>query len=246
MYEIDQQSAVERTVGDIRTLMRVNGLGVGDPLPTEAALASHCGASRNTVREALRTLKAYGIVETRQKSGAVITDRRQDAVMNVFSFAMDLSVESFRDIQGFRQLIETSIGDRLVARIDAATIDAAARANAQMAQAADAASAAPLDFGFHRVLIDAVGNTTLSEVYRMFKPIIINAIEMGKSRDLPAAIEEHELILKALRERDALAYAFYATSHARFGMACLSETGAQSSLDPATVSQGSAQGDIGR
>ena len=60
----------------------------------------------------------------------------------------------------------------------------------------------------------------------MFKPLMIKAIEMGKARDLAAAIEEHRLILQALRDKDALAYAFHATSHARFGMECLSEEAA--------------------
>lgn len=223
MNPSDELSAVERTVGGIREFMRAGRLKVGDALPTEAELASRCGASRNTVREALRTLRAYGVVETRQRAGAVITDRRQDAVMNVFSFAMDLSAGTFRDIQSFRQIIETSIGGQLIARIDSATIDAAEAANNAMALASDAASAAPLDFAFHRVIIEAVGNETLAEIYRMFKPLMIKAIEMGKARDLPAAIEEHRLILQALRDKDALAYAFHAASHARFGMECLSE-----------------------
>ncbi|UZF94982.1 FCD domain-containing protein [Bosea sp. NBC_00550] len=143
--------------------------------------------------------------------------------MNVFSFAMDLSAGTFRDIQSFRQIIETSIGGQLIAKIDIAMIDAAEAANHAMANASDAASAAPLDFAFHRIIIDAVSNETLSEIYRMFKPLMIKAIEMGKARDLSAAIEEHRLILQALRDKDALAYAFHAASHARFGMECLSE-----------------------
>ncbi|MBA1914608.1 FadR family transcriptional regulator, partial [Escherichia coli] len=81
---------------------------LGDALPSEAELASMFGASRNTVREAIRILKAYGIVESRQKVGAVITDRRQQALMDLFSFAIDISAESFLDIQGFRRLIEVN------------------------------------------------------------------------------------------------------------------------------------------
>jgi len=225
MSQLQELSAVERAVGGIKEIMRAGQLRVGDSLPTEAELASQCGASRNTVREALRTLRAYGIVETRQRAGAILTDRRQDAVMNVFSFAMDLSAETFRDIQGFRQIIETSIGGPLIATIDAAAIEAAEAANHAMAHASDAASAAPLDFAFHRIIIDALGNRTLSEIYGMFRPLMTKAIEMGKTRDLSAAIEEHRLILQALRDKDALAYAFHAASHARFGMECLSEDG---------------------
>ena len=63
-------------------------------------------AARNTVREAIRILKAYGVVEVRPKIGAVIVNRHTDAVLDLFSFHMRLSPDTFRDIQGFRRLIK--------------------------------------------------------------------------------------------------------------------------------------------
>ncbi len=109
----DKASAVDQVVDAIRRLMRERNLGLGDALPSEIELAAMFNTSRNTVREAIRMLKAYGIVESRQKVGAVITDRRQQALMEQFSFALDISAESFLDIQGFRRLIEVNLSDLL-------------------------------------------------------------------------------------------------------------------------------------
>ena len=70
-------------------------------------------AARNTVREAIGILKAYGVVEVRPKVGAVIVNRHTDAVLDLFSFHIRLSPETFRDIQGFRRLIEIGSVDRI-------------------------------------------------------------------------------------------------------------------------------------
>ena len=70
-------SAVDRMVDLIRDLIAERGLQLGDPLPTERELGELYVASRNTVREALQVLRAYGIVETRPKVGAVLSARTQ-------------------------------------------------------------------------------------------------------------------------------------------------------------------------
>src|SRR5690606_19667292 len=100
-------SAVETVVDGIRTLIDDRNLGVGDALPSERELTEMFSSSRNTVREAMRILKAYGLVDVRPKVGAVIIDRRMDAVFDLYSFnSLDLSRQTFLDTQGFRRLIE--------------------------------------------------------------------------------------------------------------------------------------------
>src|SRR5690242_3328561 len=44
----------------------------GDKLPTEAALGASAKVSRTVVREAVASLKAEGLVETRQGAGAFV------------------------------------------------------------------------------------------------------------------------------------------------------------------------------
>src|SRR5688572_17093724 len=73
-------SAVEAVVEQLKALIDQRNLGVGDSLPSERELTEMFSSSRNTVREAMRILKAYGVVDVRPKTGAVIVDRRMDAV----------------------------------------------------------------------------------------------------------------------------------------------------------------------
>src|SRR6056297_4118287 len=50
----------------------------GDKLPTEAALAERFGVNRHTVRHAISTLVADGLVRTRRGSGAFVAARPTD------------------------------------------------------------------------------------------------------------------------------------------------------------------------
>ncbi len=213
-------SAVDQVVDSLRTLIREGGLSVGDVLPSEVDLAARLGSSRNTVREAIRILKAYGVVESRQKVGAVLTDRRQAAIMDAFSFAIDLSAETFRDVQGFRRLIEMNLGEIIVGKIPADTLADMAGFNDQMALATDPLQAAQLDYAFHKALIDAAGNRTLSEMYAMLKPVVQRVMETGKTerRALDAASTEHAAILEALHAKDRLAFAYHMSRHLDAGL----------------------------
>lgn len=216
----DKGSAVDHVVDALRRLMRERNLGLGDALPSEAELASMFNSSRNTVREAIRILKAYGIVESRQKVGAVITDRRQQALMDQFSFAIDMSAESFLDIQGFRRLIEVNLCDLLFPIIDEAALDTLRSINEAMKAAPALGDAAELDFKFHAYLVDLSGNQTLSQVYGILRPLLQRLMEAGKrSREaIDSAYDEHSDIIEALEQRDRIAYAYHMNRHLQAGL----------------------------
>lgn len=219
-------SAVDHVVSRMRALIREQKLGVGDVLPSEAELGAMFAASRNTIREAVRTLKAYGVVESRQKVGAVIIDRRQLAMADLFSFAMEISTETFQDIQGFRRLIEMNLADALVGRISNAELDAMADINMAMEATSDVDRASGLDFRFHQALIDAAGNRTLSEIYGMLRPVIQRLMKTGKSRRdaLHLAAGEHTDILTALREQDRISYAYHMNRHLKAGLQYIADS----------------------
>jgi GntR family transcriptional repressor for pyruvate dehydrogenase complex len=215
--------SVDLVVDHLRNFIRERGLGEGAVLPPEAELAKLFGSSRNTVREAIRTLKAYGLIESRRHVGAMIVDRRQEAMMNLFSFAVDVNAESFRDVQGFRRLIEINITDALMRLGDQSYLDDAAAINLRMRDTVDHAQAAVLDYEFHRTMVDAVGNRTMSEVYGVLRPVICRLCELGKrSRDSTfRAYEQHALIVDALRRKDSIEVAYRYSAHLDSGLVYL-------------------------
>jgi DNA-binding FadR family transcriptional regulator len=218
-------SAVDATARQILELIRSRGLAVGDALPTERELCDIFGASRNTVREALRTIRTYGLIDARPRVGAVLTDRQSSAVQNFFAAQMDVSRSSFADIQGFRRIIEVGIGDRLVLEADETDIDALEAINARIESSRSTDEAARYDFDFHAALIRLADNRTLAEIYDFLSPIILKIMTIGKERRpvLADTRRAHSEIVDAIRARDRLAYAYLMSRHLDFARQFLPE-----------------------
>ena len=215
-------SAVETLVGEIKSLIDQRNLGVGDQLPSERELCELFSSSRNTVREAMRILKTYGVVDVRPKVGAVIIDRRMDAVFDLYSFnTLELSRETFVDTQGFRSLIEVGSLDLLFQK--ATTEDVAAlRAINDAMQAEETAERAALqDFRFHSRLIAILDNKQINEMYRIMQPVMLRIMENGVSRRKFGGenFGEHAAIVDALEARSRIAYQYRMSMHLEAGLA---------------------------
>jgi len=219
---IGADSAVDEIVAGIRKMISSENLGVGDSLPTERALCKKFSTSRNTVREAMRILKAYGLVDVRPKVGATITDNRMSRAFDLFSLnMMELSRETFADIQGFRVLLEVASVDLIFDRVTAADNAELRQINERLPEAGSIAEASEIDFRFHTRLISLIGNKAILEVYSIMKPVIIRIMEKGKTRRTfeTSTYREHAGVLDALAARDRVAYQYLLKTHLEAGFA---------------------------
>jgi GntR family transcriptional regulator, transcriptional repressor for pyruvate dehydrogenase complex len=214
------QSAVDELVAKIRGLISERGLGVGDNLPTERELCEHFQMSRNTVREAMRILKAYGIVTVRPKVGATIIDDRMERALDLFAFnTLEVSRATFTDIQGFRGLLEVASADSLLERISAQDIGDLTQVNDELHEAETAIDASEVDFRFHSRLIEVLGNKAVLDVYKIMKPVILKIMVRGKTRRTfsTTTFSEHAEIIAALEARDRVAYQDRMKAHLQAG-----------------------------
>ncbi len=214
------QSAVDELVAKIRGLISERGLGVGDNLPTERELCEHFQTGRNTVREAMRILKAYGIVTVRPKVGATIIDDRMERALDLFAFnTLEVSRSTFTDIQGFRGLLEVASVDSLLERVTANDIDELTRVNNELHNAETAIDASEVDFRFHTRLIEVLGNKAVLDVYKIMKPVILKIMVRGKTRRTfsTTTFSEHAEIIDALNARDRVAYQYRMKTHLEAG-----------------------------
>ncbi|TDQ66034.1 DNA-binding FadR family transcriptional regulator [Maritalea mobilis] len=213
-------SAVDRAVEQIRGLIAERELTIGDALPTERELSEQFQIGRNTVREAMQVLRAFGIIETRPKVGAVICGGQSEALKRLFSFHQGISPESFRDLQDYRRIIEIGVGDRILMKAKDEDIDHLSTINARMLSSKTAEDAARHDFEFHEALVALSGNRTTVAAYRMMRPVIEEIMLIGKTErpTQSATYEAHEEIIGALRERDRIAYAYLVSRHLEFGL----------------------------
>lgn len=213
-------SAVDQTVRQILDLIRNRAMSVGDVLPTERELGELFGASRNTIREALRTIRTYGLIDPKPRVGAVLADRQNVAIQNFFAAQMDISRTSFHDIQGFRRIIELGIGDHIVLNASTAELDALDEVNDLIEASKDVQEAAQRDFDFHLALMKLAGNRMLVQTYQFLSPVILHIMTVGKSIRpvLSETRRAHGEIIAALRARDRIAYSYLMSRHLDSGL----------------------------
>lgn len=225
MEELDEDgvsgSAVDQIVAQIRVLIDTDGLTVGDRLPTERELCERFSTSRNTVREAMRMLKAYGVVDVRPKVGATIVDQRMNRAFDIFSFNVaEISRTTFDDIQGFRELIEIGAALHIFNGVRPSDLLHLRAVNQNMVQARNIFEASQFDLEFHRGLIMLIGNKSILDIYSIMTPVILRIMQHGKTRRIieGETFQEHEAILKAIENRDSLAYQYLMRTHLRAGL----------------------------
>jgi DNA-binding FadR family transcriptional regulator len=220
-------SAVDTVVRQIRELISESKLKVGDSLPAEREFCAEFGASRNTVREAMRILKAYGMVEVRPKIGATITDNRMERVFDLFSFnTMEISRKTYVDIQGYRSMVEVDSVERMFDNVTQSDINELRDLNRSVRDASTLRAASEADFAFHLRLVTILDNAAVCEIYRIMKPVIIRI--MGRRNPFEAfataVYSEHVAVVDALEARKRIDYQYALQSHLDQGLKYFNRT----------------------
>lgn len=213
-------SAVDVILREIRCLITNGHLTIGDRLPTEHELCQRFQASRNTVREAMRMLKAYGVVEVRPKIGATIVDHRMSRAIDLFSFHVaEVSRKNFDDIQGFRELIEIGSVMQIFDQVSETDLADMRQINLAMLRAPDVVTASEFDLQFHIRLVSVIGNTSILDIYQIMTPMILRIMQHSPVRHIEGDnYREHAAIVDALARRDKLGFQYLLRSHLRGGV----------------------------
>jgi DNA-binding FadR family transcriptional regulator len=192
-------SAVDAIVDNFRTMIESGALRVGDDLPTERDMAEQLGVSRNTFREAIKRLEAYGVVETRQKQGARIANNSVDAMISILSFRLGASTQTFQDVQHFRGVLETGLVPDIVARCTEEDVEALTEINERLAAPRAVTTLAEIDLSFHKRLLAIAGNDTALKIYDVLSGVILQIMTLGKAQSGSAlALATHRTIIAAL------------------------------------------------
>jgi DNA-binding FadR family transcriptional regulator len=162
------------------------------------------GASRNSVREALRALHTLGIVEIRHGYGTFVGSAPLTAVTPGLLFRTRLAVRAdpsaLADLVEVRELLELGLIERVAHESDVdllEDLDAAVEAM----RAGDLADA---DRRFHERLYAGVGNELATQLVSLFWDIYHQvAKELAPPPlDRSQVVGSHQRIVDALRSRD--------------------------------------------
>lgn len=192
-------NAIAASIGD-------GQYAIGTRLPGERELAEDFSVSRPTVREAMIALEIRGLVEARHGSGLYVTSLPSQS-----EAAPELDVGAFELIEA-RILFEGEACAVAATVIDDETLVELDRTLSDMASYDPGSTEAlQADRRFHTLIAEATGNTVISSVVenlwniREHSPLCAHMFAEARGGGVNPRVEEHQLIVDALRARDPAA-----------------------------------------
>ena len=178
----------------------------GQRIPSERELAEEHKVSRPTIREALIALEVTGLIRSRHGSGIFVVDNPPPEAL---SLSLDIGAfeltEARRLFEGeTAALAALSVSDDDLRRLEALIADME-RENQQQVSGEHA------DREFHLVIARATANSAIVGVVeslwdaRYSSPLCAEMLERARSVGVQPRIDEHLVILEALRRRDPAA-----------------------------------------
>jgi GntR family transcriptional repressor for pyruvate dehydrogenase complex len=196
----------EAAIRQIREMIATGTLAPGDKLSPEAELAGELGASRNTVREAVRGLVTAGVLDVRRGDGTYVTSLRPEQLLDGIGAAAELMAEGFSlELIQVRRILEPAATALAALRIDDHALDDLATLLDRMRSAENQEVLVQADSDFHAVVAAASGNSTLASMLggvstrTMRSRIWRGVIEANAKKQ---TIAQHAEILRALRDHD--------------------------------------------
>jgi DNA-binding FadR family transcriptional regulator len=207
------ESSVDYVVNSIKELLLTQKVKPGDRLPSEMELARLLSVSRGSVREAMKILAAFGIIEIRRGDGTYVSNMVGKVLFDPLLFSLILSQPNFGELKEFRLLLEKDVVRLAIGKASDGEIrllrdvyEKMAALKGQTSQNYD--RLLELDLEFHCVLGRICNNRLLEKIYQFimeyFKPFIAQSLRKHSNFSLESN-ETHRTILEAVEKRDGAA-----------------------------------------
>ncbi|TAL52958.1 FCD domain-containing protein [Pandoraea sp.] len=202
----NSHAVTDAAVATIRERIERQVYPAGAMLPSQRQLAEELEISRASLREALSTLEALGMVAIRPGKGVYVSDLSERTGV-AWRFADQISLA---DTYQLRYALE-GFAARLAALASSADEIAWLADNVESMRIALSEGrfdeAAQLDFAFHLRIVGMAGNGAIADILRGSTEIVMESQRLPfYQRELVlSTYHEHVEILEALQRRDATA-----------------------------------------
>lgn len=197
-------SAVEVVIDKIKELLIEEKLKPGQMIPSEGALAESLQVGRGSVREAVKILVAYGVLEIRRGSGTYISSASNKRLFDSHLFQILVQERDYQSLTQVRELLEEGIV-KLVIQFatdeDLVALDKAMNLFLGELRKENPSKqlASAYDIEYHRLLGKFSHNPIVENIYNfvieLFAPTI-NPIHRG-------VYEAHQHLHEAIMKRDS-------------------------------------------
>ncbi len=197
----------DEAIAQLRTMIQSGELPPGARLPPEHQLSAQLGISRSGIREAVKVLASARVLDVRRGDGTYVTSLAPALLLEGVGFAIELlQGETLLEVMEVRRLLEPAATAVAAERVSAALLDELGDLMQRMrAVAADPEKLMQYDIAFHRAIVAATGNETLTSLLdglsgRTVRARIWRGLVLGNVAQ--NTIDEHEAIYLALKARN--------------------------------------------
>ena len=158
------KSASSEVAGQIKEMIMTGQLHPGDRLPSERELAERLSVSRTTIREALRSLAAVGMISIRQGDGSFVEHFRLEGMLEPLAvmFQIDGEESGLAAFSEVRRILEIEMAALAAERARPEDIEEIEKCLGQMVEEVNDGGVGDLsDAAFHLALAHASQNPLL-------------------------------------------------------------------------------------
>lgn len=199
-------SLTDQAILKIKEMIISGELRPGDRLPPEQGLSDRLGLSRSSLREAVKALTMFRVLDVRRGDGTYVTSLRPSLLTDAMAFVVDLHQDSsVLELMEVRRVLEAASVRRAAARVSDEQLQALWAAIPDTDDL-DPEELVKADLTFHRLLAVASGNDYLVGMLDGLSASTVRArVWRGLTEEHAVArtIREHEAIVRALEHHDA-------------------------------------------
>lgn len=201
-----------KVIDYIKKQIRNGELNIGGKLPAERELSEILGISRNSVREAIRTLDIMGVISSQQGAGNFLTGNFENNLVESLSMLFLLNQIDYRQVSELRRALEMEALMLAIDHITDEEIQTLVKIVSQLERESEANNVV-LDKKMHYNIALASKNTLIINILQALSEILDKFIVdlrreiLSQEDSRKILIQAHNEMLESLIKRDKnLAY----------------------------------------
>ena len=114
LSQVGGESVVQQVINKITDAIISGELKPGDRLPPELELIEAMHVSRNTLRAAVQTLRAYGVLEVRRPEGTFVCESFSPQMINPMIYRVIFAKQDSQELIGLRKILDMGISKLVI------------------------------------------------------------------------------------------------------------------------------------
>jgi len=208
--KLKQNRMYEDIVDQVLEAILRGDLKPNDKLPSEKELGNTFGVSRVTVREAIRSLEQFGMIEVRQGSmgGAYVKEMDTNAVVGQIENVLKMTNTTFQHLREARAAIEETVLKRLlpsgIAEEDFSRLEQNIAAAREHFKAKRDRQRLQTNFEFHTMIVEMTQNPVLILMHKLIINLSFSFFDKVKpsSSMIKNTLNNHQMIVDLLKKKD--------------------------------------------